>query len=226
MELAQHNVSEGKKSWGGGSSFAAGVRGRKVTNPADGVSIENLEKPQIELAQLPCQLGKINGGRSWWAKSGWWVREIGQRLQKAVVRRLIIGRPQSRQQSPSIGTSSDVPFQQCAGSDAGNEHSCSRPSTIPKTTAFLRRELWLKSKPTRVNTVVARKSFREVDGMKKWPGIVIKIKPMIKDGKSQPKEGKRVTADSAALRSGEGKTHRPKKKGKSREMVSDVVGMR
>jgi hypothetical protein len=37
---------------------------------------------------------------------------------------------------------------------------------------------------------------------------------------------KRVTADSAALRSGEGKTHRPKKKGKSREMVSDVVGMR
>lgn len=64
--------------------------------------------------------------------------------------------------------------------------------------------------------------------MKKWLGTVIKIKPMIRDGKSQRKEGvstdkssrsldgvqqqKRVTADSAALRSGEGKAHRPKKK--------------
>lgn len=69
---------------------------RRVTDPPDGVSIENLEKPRIELAQLPCQLGKTNGGRSWWAKSGWWVQEIGQRLQKAVVRRLIIEHPQSR----------------------------------------------------------------------------------------------------------------------------------
>ena len=64
--------------------------------------------------------------------------------------------------------------------------------------------------------------------MKKCPGTVVKIKPMIRDGKSQQKEGvsadkssrsldgvqqqKRVTADSAALRSGEGNAHRPKKK--------------
>ncbi|KAJ5817917.1 hypothetical protein N7447_007925 [Penicillium robsamsonii] len=34
---------------------------------------------------------------------------------------------------------------------------------------------------------------------------------------------KRVTADSAALRSGEGKTHRPKKKRESREIVTDVA---
>jgi hypothetical protein len=39
-------------------------------------------------------------------------------------------------------------------------------------------------------------SRRGVDGMKEWPGTVIKIKPMIKDGKSQPKEG--VSADKSS----------------------------
>ena len=77
--------------------FAAGVRGgRKVTDPPEGVSIENLEKPQVELAQLPYQLSKTSEKWSGRAKSGWWVREIGQRPQKAVVRRLIIEGPQVR----------------------------------------------------------------------------------------------------------------------------------
>jgi hypothetical protein len=76
--------------------------------------------------------------------------------------------------------------------------------------------------------------------MKEWSGTVIRIDPMIKDGKNRRKRGfqqtkaadrydgvqqqKRVTVDSAALRSGEGNSHRSKKNPQSREVVSDVAG--
>jgi hypothetical protein len=113
IELAQAQY-EVEKGMFGGIGFrvalarlriAAGVRGgRTVTDPPDSVGMENLERSRVGLAQLPCQLHKNGGQEGWWTKSGWWVRKIGQRLQKAVVRRLIIGRPQSRKQSPSVGT--------------------------------------------------------------------------------------------------------------------------
>lgn len=42
-----------------------------------------------------------------------------------------------RKHADGCQSSSDVPFQQCAGSDTSDEHSCSRPSTILTTTTFL-----------------------------------------------------------------------------------------
>jgi hypothetical protein len=45
---------------------------------------------------------------------------------------------------------SDVPLQQCAGSDAGEEHSCSRSSPVLAATAFLVRRTLVRDIPTRL----------------------------------------------------------------------------
>lgn len=45
---------------------------------------------------------------------------------------------------------SDVPLQQCAGSDAGEKHSCSRSSPVLTATTFLARRNLARYKSTRI----------------------------------------------------------------------------